>query len=86
MQERLSEALKNGLIAGLFSAVVSVLLNYYVLPFPKSILANAFDHGIGGFFCGLVSAFIAVMIVTHPRQQRQPLPNLKGGTGYEPGE
>ncbi len=84
MKEKIPVALKNGLIAGLFSSAVSVLLNYYVLPFPQSILDNAIGHGIGGFFCGLISAFIAVMIVAH--HHRQPLTDVKGGAGYELGK
>lgn len=79
MKEKISAALKNGLMAGLFSSVVSALLNYYVLPFPQDILDNVIGHGIGGFFCGLISAFIAVMIVLHHRQLRHPLADVKGG-------
>lgn len=62
MREKMCELLKSGLIAGTASAAISFLLNYYLLPFPVTTLDNAIGHGVGGFFCGFISAFVGVLI------------------------
>lgn len=62
MQENIIELLRSGFIAGIASAVISFLLNYYLLPFPATPLDNAIGHGIGGFICGFISAFVGVLI------------------------
>lgn len=62
MRRKMFELLKGGLIAGIASAAISFLLNFYLLPFPATTLDNAIGHGIGGFFCGFISAFVGVMI------------------------
>lgn len=53
-----SESLKGGWLAGIMSAIISGLLNHYLLPKPDSPWANT----IGGFFTGFISAFIGVLI------------------------
>jgi hypothetical protein len=62
MRGNISELLKSGFIAGTFSGVISFLLNYYVLPFPATLLDNAIGHGVGGFICGFISAALGVLI------------------------
>jgi hypothetical protein len=47
--------------------LISAGLNYYVLPFPHSAADNAVGHGMSGFFCGLVSGFVGVLL--YARQQ-----------------
>jgi uncharacterized membrane protein YeaQ/YmgE (transglycosylase-associated protein family) len=63
--------LKNGLIGGVLSGIISALLNYSILPFPQSIQDNAIGHGFSGFFSGLISAVIAVLIYIRHLQQRK---------------
>ena len=75
MQENIIELLKSGLIAGTASAVISFLLNYYLLPFPVTRLDNAIGHGIGGFMCGFISAFVGLLIyMLHRRMQKVQTP------------
>lgn len=62
MQKNIIEFLKSGGLAGSISAVISFLLNYYLLPFPATPLDNAIGHAIGGFMCGFISAMIALTI------------------------
>jgi hypothetical protein len=62
MRENISDLLKSGFIAGLVSAAISFLLNYYLLPFPATPLDNAIGHSIGGFMCGFISAFMGILI------------------------
>ncbi len=62
MRENIIELLKSGFIAGVASAVISFLLNYYLLPFPATLLDNAIGHGIGGFICGFISAVVGLLI------------------------
>lgn len=83
MKEKLIEALKNGFIGGTLSSIVSGLLNYFILPFPRSILDNVIGHSVGGFICGFISAFIGVMMILHYIHQDQTLTDLKGGADYE---
>lgn len=57
-----SESFKGGLLAGIMSAIISGLLNHYLLPMPNSPWANTIGHSIGGFFTGFISAFIGILI------------------------
>ena len=71
MQENIIELLKSGFIAGIVSAAMSFLLNYYLLPFPATLLDNAIGHGIGGFMCGFVSAVMGLLIyMLHHRMKK----------------
>jgi hypothetical protein len=71
MRGNIIELLKSGFIAGTASAVISFLLNYYLLPFPATLLDNAIGHGIGGFMCGFISAFVGLLIyMMHRRMQK----------------
>ena len=63
MKTKIKKAVKTGLIGGLLSLVISALLNYYVFPMPISVLDNTIGHGIGGFFCGFISAFFGVLVI-----------------------
>ena len=71
MRDNIVELLKSGFIAGIVSAAISFLLNYYLLPFPATLLDNAIGHSIGGFMCGFISAFMGLLIyVLHHRVRR----------------
>ncbi len=75
MRENIIELLTNSAIAGGISALVSFLLNYYLLPFPVTLLDNAIGHGIGGFMCGFISAFVGLLIYgLHRRMQKVQTP------------
>lgn len=62
MNTHLIKASKTGLTGGLISGLISGALNYYFLPFPNSLIDNAIGHTISGFFCGLVSAIIGILL------------------------
>ena len=70
MRENIIELLRSGFIAGIASAAISFLLNYYLLPFPVTLLDNAIGHGIGGFMCGFISAFVGVLIFMFQHKTR----------------
>jgi len=75
MRENIGELLQGGFIAGTASAVISFLLNYYLLPFPETPLDNAIGHGIGGFMCGFISAFVGILIyMFHQRVRKVQTP------------
>ncbi len=75
MRENIIELLTNSILAGGISALISFLLNYYLLPFPVTLLDNAIGHGIGGFMCGFISAFVGLSIYAfHRRMQKVQTP------------
>jgi hypothetical protein len=55
MSIKIGEAVKGGIIPGIFCAVGAGLMNYYVIQFPKTL----FDNGINHAITGLISAFCA---------------------------
>ncbi len=52
----------SGLLGGLTSAVMSVILAAYAVPMPIDHTHHVVGYGIGGFFCGLVSGFRSVFM------------------------
>ncbi|HEY5960814.1 MAG TPA: hypothetical protein VIV60_29870 [Polyangiaceae bacterium] len=52
----------SGVIGGLTSAVMSVLLAAYMLPMPIDKAHHVVGYGIGGFMCGLLSGFMGVFM------------------------
>ncbi len=69
MKKKSYELIKNGFIAGILSGTISALLNYFVLPFPVSVLRNAMSHGIGGFFSGFISAVVGIVVYLKQNNQ-----------------
>jgi hypothetical protein len=68
MKKKNKELVLNGLVAGIVSCCISAMLNYFILPFPKSIINNAISHGIGGFFSGSISAIVGILLYTKQRR------------------
>lgn len=52
------ESLKAGLIGGIGGLVVSMAINYYILPMPETVFVNALGNGMSGLMSGLMSGFI----------------------------
>lgn len=52
----------SGVIGGLTSAFMSVVLAAYVLPMPIDTTHHVVGYGIGGFMCGLLSGFMGVFM------------------------
>ena len=66
----IKEPLKAGLIGGLVSGIISAGLNYFIIPFPTTIMGNVISHSMGGFFCSLFAGFISVFLyMTHHKKE-----------------
>ena len=53
-------SLKAGLIGGIGGLVVSMVNNYFILPMPETVLANALGNGISGLMSGFMGGFLAI--------------------------
>jgi len=62
MAIQIGEAVKGGVIGGIACAVVSGLMNYFVIPFPKTLLDNGINHAMSGLFSGLVTGFVGLIV------------------------
>lgn len=71
MKKNFNDALRNGLAGGLLSCAAAGILNYYILPFPKDILGNAINHGVGGFFSGFFSGLVGILIFIRHANHRE---------------
>lgn len=56
------ESLKSGLISAAFGFTLSFLVNYFLVPFPETLLVNAFNNGISGFFSGFMGGFMGLFM------------------------
>ena len=65
MQKHIGVLVKNGVMAGTISAAIAFLLNYYLLPFPATLLDNAIGHGVGSFMSGFISAAVGITLYMH---------------------
>jgi hypothetical protein len=54
------KALKAGLIGGIGGLVFSMVMNYFVIPMPDSLIGSAFGNGISGLISGLMGGFLAI--------------------------
>ena len=54
------ESLKAGLIGGIGGLIVSMLINYYILPVPETAFSNALGNGISGLMSGFMGGFLAI--------------------------
>lgn len=56
------DAFVSGLIGAIICFALSFLANYFVVPFPKSPLANGFNNGISGLISGFMSGFMGLFM------------------------
>ena len=56
------EALKNGAIGGFMGFLMSAVINYYVIPFPETVLNNAVGNGISGLISGFMGGFMGILV------------------------
>jgi hypothetical protein len=54
------KSLKAGLIGGIGGLVVSMVINYFILPMPETVFANALGNGISGLMSGFMGGFLAI--------------------------
>ena len=62
MKFKLIEAAKGSVMGGIVGGIISGLLNYYVLPFPETLLDNAISHTVGGSICTFIGGAIGIFI------------------------
>jgi len=58
--EKLISSTISGVVGGLSSALISVILAAFVLPMPIDAAHHVVGYGIGGFMCGALSGFMGV--------------------------
>ncbi len=49
-------AVTTGLIGGIMGLPISFALNYFLVPMPETVLANALGNGISGLMSGFMGA------------------------------
>lgn len=57
------EIIKSIIPSGIACALISFVLNYFVIPMPKDVMGNAIGNGISGLFSGAISAAITTVIL-----------------------
>lgn len=62
MKGKIGGVLKSAMIGGMLCSVIAGLLNYYIFPFPKSVMDNVIGHSIGNFFSGFFAGIIGVLM------------------------
>ena len=62
MNHEKKEALKSGLIGAAFGFTVSFMVNYFLVPCPETLLANALNNGISGFVSGFMGGFMGLFM------------------------
>jgi len=64
------ENLKAGLIAGIGGLVVSMVINYFILPKPETVFANAFGNGISGLMGGFMGGFFGFKKTNNKKRKK----------------
>ena len=54
------EALNAGLIGGIGGLIFSMIINYFVIPMPESLIVNALGNGISGLISGFMGGYLAI--------------------------
>lgn len=55
--------------------LMSFLLNYFFIPFPETIFANALGNGLSGLMSGFMGGFIGLLMYLKSRQMKKNLTN-----------
>lgn len=66
------EAVTAGVIGGAIAALLCILVNHFLVPFPETVMANTIGHGISGLLSGLMSGFIGVMVALKNVSKTRP--------------
>lgn len=56
----MKEAVKAGIVGGGIGLVISFLVNYFIIPMPETIFANAMGNGISGLISGFMGGFMSL--------------------------
>ena len=55
-----NKALIAGLMGGIGGLVFSIIINYFILPMPETLFANALGNGISGLISGFMGGYLAI--------------------------
>ena len=55
-----NKALRAGLMGGIGGLVFSIIINYFILPIPETLYANALGNGISGLISGFMGGYLAI--------------------------
>ena len=64
------EAIKAGVIGGIGGLIFSMVINYYVVPMPKSLFETALGNGISGLISGFMGGFLAIKKNESPQSSK----------------
>ncbi len=56
------DALKAGGVGAAIALVLSFSANYFLVPFPESLMQNAVNNGISGLLSGFMSGFMGLFM------------------------
>lgn len=56
------DALKAGGVGAAIALVLSFSVNYFLVPFPESLMENAVNNGISGLLSGFMSGFMGLFM------------------------
>lgn len=55
-------AIMSGLFGGIMGLLISFAMNYFVIPMPETVLANALGNGISGLMSGFMGGFMGLLM------------------------
>lgn len=67
---------KSGLTGGVIGAVLSGAVNYFVIPMPETLLANALGHFASGGISGFLAGFMGLYSWMRA-QSKSPIPRSR---------
>jgi len=53
------KSFKAGLFGGIGGLIFSMVINYFILPMPETVFANAVGNGISGLISGFMGGYLA---------------------------
>lgn len=56
------DALKAGGVGAAIALVLSFSVNYFLVPFPESLMENAVNNGVSGLLSGFMSGFMGLFM------------------------
>ena len=62
MNKNMSEVIKAAIIGGVMGLIPSFLINYFLMPMPDTVLANAIGNGMSGLISGFMEGFMGLLV------------------------
>jgi hypothetical protein len=69
----MSDALKQGLGGSLMGAVMSFIINYFLIPLPATVLGNALNHTVTGIISGFMGGFMGILLYFYSQRRKRRL-------------